>query len=187
MPLDRYTGLLGEERDPYFTYLIERQTTHCGRFRAASSNGYGVFRTRTRTGNGSEAPVFRTAAQRNADGAEPVSQAAARTYFENQVRPVLVALARFEDRDDLRPLEINFARKVAYMYNPGRLLALYKNEVIRRIGGLLKLGEDELEGYKATEAIKRSLAAAWDIDEEGTCSWPHDTLRDWGSATRTSG
>ena len=180
LPLERYTGLLDEGSAPYFTYLIERQTTHCGRFRAASSNGYGVFRSRAKGGNGGEAALYRTAGQRNAEGgAEPISQARAQAYFETHVRPVLGALARFEDREDLRPLEINFARKVAYMYNPGRLLALYKNEVIRRIGGLLRIGEDELEGYKATEAIKRHLTAAWNIGAEDTCTWNPAAVAAW--------
>ncbi|QNA89291.1 AAA domain-containing protein [Massilia sp. Dwa41.01b] len=181
MPLDRYTGLLDEGGQPYFTYLIERQTTHCGRFRAASSNGYGVFRTRAKAGAGAAGTLFRIAGQASAEGnAEPVSQAKAQKYFESEVRPVLVALAAYADRDDLSPLEINFARKVAYMYNPGRLLALYKGEVIRRIGRLLKLDEDELEGYKATEAIKRALTAAWNISPEDTCTWDRETLRSWG-------
>lgn len=179
--LERYTGLLAEGGGTYFTNLIERKTAHCGRFRAASSAGYGIYRTMADDGTGEGAAVFSMPPPKNGRGnRELVRLPKATAYFEGKVRPLLVALSRYEPVEDLRPLEINFARKVAYMYNPARLLALYKNEVIRRIERFLDIGDRQIEGYQATEAIKRELTQAWGVGTDDTCSWSTDELRAWG-------
>jgi len=47
----------------------------------------------------------------------------AQEYFKKTVLPIIVALSKYEDIGDnhnlktVRPLDINYARKIAYMYN----------------------------------------------------------------------
>jgi hypothetical protein len=180
LTLERYTSLLGDGGGIYFTNLIERRTTRCGRFRPASSAGYGIYRVKPADGKRDEAPRFSIPTQINgrttrAEVGLPMAIAA----FESSVRPVLMALSSYDLRRDLRPLEINFARKVAYMYNPGNLLALYKNEVIRRIGSFLNISEKQLDGYRATQAIKDRLTVEWGVSVEDVCSWGIGELREW--------
>jgi len=177
LTLERYTNLLGDGGEIYFTNLIERRTTRCGRFRPASSAGYGIYRVKPDATAQGTAPRFSIPKNGRAARAE-VDLAAATDTFERTVRPVLVALSNFDPCPDLKPLEINFARKVAYMYNPGNLLALYKNEVIRRIGVFLRI-EQPFEGYRATAAIKEQLTMEWGVSIEDVCSWDVDELREW--------
>ncbi len=181
MALERYTSLLAEGGGTYFTNLIERKTAYCGRFRAASSASYGIYRTRANDGSGDEAPVFSIPSSRNGRAnRELVRHPQAVAYFETKVRPVLKALFDYKDLEELRPLDLNFARKVAYMYNPDRLLALYKTEVIRRIERFLGIKEARFAGFKDTEAIKSTLTDAWGVSTEDTCSWSNDELQAWG-------
>lgn len=177
LALERYTNLLGDGGDIYFTNLIERRTTRCGRFRPASSAGYGIYRVKPADAAQGTAPRFSIPKNGRAARAE-VDLAVAAEVFERTVRPVLVALSNYDACPDLKPLEINFARKVAYMYNPGNLLALYKNEVIRRIGGFLGI-QQPLEGYQATAAIKDRLTMEWGVSTGDVCSWSVDELRAW--------
>jgi hypothetical protein len=180
MALERYTNLLGDGGDIYFTNLIERRTTRCGRFRPASSAGYGIYRVKPDDGNLDAVPRFSIPGPKGGRAARAeVGLPMAAAAFENSVRPLLEALSNYDTRSDLRPLEINFARKVAYMYNPDRLLALYKNEVIRRIGSFLDIGEKRLDGYQATQAIKDQLTMEWGVSTEDACSWSIGELREW--------
>ncbi|MDN4051760.1 AAA family ATPase [Massilia sp. YIM B02763] len=179
LALERYTNLLRDGGGIYFTNLIERRTTRCGRFRPASSAGYGIYRIKPENGQPNEALRFSIPGPNNGRAARAeVGLPTANDFFEKNVRPVLVALANYDSRPDLRPLETNFARKVAYMYNPGQLLALYKNEVIARIGTFLGI-RDKLKGYRATQAIKEQLTAEWSVSIEDACSWSIDELREW--------
>lgn len=183
MELDHYTSLLSEGGGTYFTNLIERKTAHCGRFRAASSASYGIYRTRANGGSGGEAPVFSTPFSRNGHPAkerELVDHSRASADFEAKVLPVLRALSRCEDLAEWRPLDLNFARKVGYMYNPDRMLALYKTEVIRKIERFLGIKDTRIAGYKDTEAIKSTLMAAWGVSTGDTCSWGSDEWKRFG-------
>jgi 5-methylcytosine-specific restriction protein B len=183
MSLDHYTSLLAEGGGTYFTNLIERKTAHCGRFRAASSASYGIYRTRANDGSGDEAPVFSSPFSKNGrlvKERELVNHSRASADFEAKVRPVLEALSQCKDLAEWRPLDLNFVRKVAYMYNPDRMLALYKTEVIRRIERFLGIKEAQVAGYKDTEAIKSTLTEAWGVSVANTCSWTIDELQAWG-------
>jgi hypothetical protein len=183
MELDRYTALLAEGGGTYFTNLIERKTAHCGRFRAASSASYGIYRTWADGGSGDDAPVFSIPLSKNGRPGkerELVNHSRARADFEVKVRPVLAALARYDDLAQWRPLDLNFARKVGYMYNPDRMLALYKTEVIRKIERFLGIKDTGVAGYKDTEAIKTRLTAAWGVNTENTCSWSIEDWKEWG-------
>jgi 5-methylcytosine-specific restriction protein B len=183
MALDHYTALLPEGGGTYFTNLIERKTAHCGRFRAASSRSYGIYRTRANDGNGDEASVFSTPFSKNghlAKERELVDHSRASRDFEAKVQPVLKALSRYDDLAEWSPLDLNFVRKVGYMCNPNHMLALYKTEVIRKIERFLGIKEAKDSGYKDTEAIKTKLTAAWDVSTENTCSWSIDKWKEWG-------
>lgn len=180
LALERYTNLLGDGSDLYFTNLLERRTARCGRFSPAGSAGYGIYRIKPAEGEQGGAPRFSIPGPKGGRGARSeVGLPAATAAFESGVRDVLKKLASYDECSELKPLELNFARKVAYMYNPGKLLALYKSEVIRRIGRVLDIDAGELDGYKATQAIKDRLTLEWGVDTGDACSWSIDELRGW--------
>jgi len=180
LALERYTNLLGEGSDIYFTNLIERRTARCGRFSPAGSAGYGIYRVKPADGEQGAAPRFSIPGAKGTRMARAeVGLSVATATFDSSVRNVLVKLSNYDQCLELKPLELNFARKVAYMYNPDRLLALYKNEVIRRIGDFLDIGAQQLDGYQATQAIKDRLTVEWGVSTEDACSWSVDELREW--------
>lgn len=180
MRLDQYTDLRSSGGESYFTHLMERKTSFCGKFRAASSYGYGVYRAKPKNGAEQSTPGYYTAEQRGVAGRAFVKPAAAEEYFKHVVQPILDGLTKFSDYGAVTPLEINFARKVAYMYNPGRMLALYKNATIRAIASYFDIEDkdDAFETYKATEEIKTQLDAAWSITIKNS-SWATE-MGTWG-------
>lgn len=163
MTLEQYTALT--ERDQggrYFTYWLERGTDSCGKFRTGSSYAYGVYKVNSankpngvdneKWENAKEG--YRTAENRNNPKDEFSSQDDAERFFKENVRPKLIKLANFNGITDLKPLEINYCRKIAYLYNPGKLIPIYKGNVIQVIADYFKVDiSDAKNTYKVTEEI----------------------------------
>lgn len=162
MQLDQYTSLLQKgDVQPYFTHLLERKTDRCGKY-STYSTGYGIYRA---LNAGRDKPAYATRATQSKERGL-LDQAEAAAFFETIIRPVLVRLSRYEDCSELNGLDINFARKVGYMYQPGKLLPLFKNDVIRAIVAFFDIpaDDDQLSGYKATALIREYLVREWNID-----------------------
>lgn len=159
MSLDEYTNLL-REGAPYFTNWMERQTEKCGKFRTASSFAYGIYR------RNEAAESYMSSEQRGrSKDKTPLSRDKANEFFKNKVGPVVASLSRFEDRPDgVTPLEINYARKIAYMYNPDKLLPIFKREVIEAIATFLGI-EVDASNYKVTKIILDELIGKWGLGE----------------------
>lgn len=162
MQLDQYTNLLQKgDAQPYFTHLLERKTDKCGKY-STYSTGYGIYRA---LNGGRDKPAYGTRASQSKER-ELLNPTEAAAFFEGGIRPVLGKLSRYEDCSDLNGLDINFARKVGYMYQPGKLLPLFKNDVIRAIVEFFNIpaDDDQLSGYKATALIRAYLVREWEID-----------------------
>jgi hypothetical protein len=159
MKVRQYTNLRKGDGPDYFTYWIERKTTHCGGFRAASSFGYGVYHAKGTDG-------YRTAEQRRKHASKAVIQLGdAETYFD-KVRGVLLDLKGFKLLEEVKPLDINFARKVAYLYNPDKLLPIFKNEVILAIAKFFGIKDRiSTDDYQATAVVLQELVKLWKLDQ----------------------
>jgi len=157
MKLDQYTNLL-RKGDGYFTNWMERKTEACGKFRT-SSYSYGIYR------ENKEEESYKSAEQRGKSKEDkPLDLDGAEKYFKEKVRPVVSDLAEFKDLPlGVTPLEINYARKIAYMYNPGMLLPIFKREVIEAIANFLGVDVDA-SNYKATKIILDELANKWGLE-----------------------
>jgi len=166
LSLNDYTNIKGKEDVGYFTHFIERKTERCGKFRTASSFAYGVYQVNP--GN-----IKDKKEQEKAKGKyktksmsdKLVSQDDAIKYYESSVRPMLQNLADFQDIDSTKPLEINYARKVAYMYNPDKLLPIYKKDVIEAIAEFFDIDGVDYKSYKATEIILNKLIKVFEVDK----------------------
>lgn len=156
LQLDQYTNILqkGGDDQGYFTNWLERKTEKCGKFRTASSYAYGVFRRKIHGGE-----EYMSAEQRGSSKEkEPLSKEKASEFFTHNIKPALIALENFEDKDEVKPLEINYARKISYMFNPGMMIPIYKNEVIKSIADFLHVDTTGIEkNYKATQKILERL------------------------------
>lgn len=155
--LDNYTNLLGESGKVYFTNLMEKGTEKCGRFGSSSSFAYGVYRIKEEIGQ-----KYFTAQQRRDKNKTPADTAEAAAFFRDKVLPVLKKLRKLEDISpkELWPLDVNYARKIAYMFNPGELLPIFKRadiEVIADCIGASAGEEFDPANYKATAHILNLL------------------------------
>lgn len=162
MQLEQYTSLLQKgDAQPYFTHLLERKTDKCGKY-TTYSTGYGIYRALSA---GRDKPAYGTRATQSKERGL-LDHAEAAAFFETTIRPVLGKLSRYEDCSELNGLDVNFARKVGYMYQPGKLLPLFKNDVIRAIVAFFNIpaDEDQLSGYKATALIREHLVREWKIE-----------------------
>ena len=159
LKLENYTNLreLGQE---YFTHWLERKTEACGKFRTASSYAYGVYRHKHSV---DATPKYRYVKQRNTD----INEKEAEEYFYEQVKPILVKLSTLEDVGQAEsPLEINFSRKVAYMFNPDKLLPIYKNSTIKTAADFFGLKDIDLKNYKSTEKVLNLIKEKFGITDE---------------------
>jgi len=172
--LSDYTSLKEEGKANYFTYWLERGTESCGKFRTASSYAYGIYKV-----NPLNKPAnvdskkwekategYRTGKQRKDQALkdEFVSGKNAEDYFEEIVKPKLISLAKFEVQDDLKPLDINYCRKVAYLYNPHKLIPIYKKEVIESIALYFGVDiSDEKKSYKITNPILNKISELFEL------------------------
>ena len=142
LTLEKYTNIKTIDSDEYFTHWLERKTENCGKFRTASSYAYGIYKVNPNN-------IQDEAEKKNAENKykaydenmkkskDYLDENKAKKYFEETVRPIIVALANYADVGDnhgmvktIRPLDINYARKIAYMYNVDKLIPIFKKEVI---------------------------------------------------------
>lgn len=160
--LDSYTNLKISS-DNYFTHWLERKTEACGKFRTASSFAYGIYRIKNTNGT----REYKSVEQRNQKEVF-LNEEEAKDFFNKKVKPDLVSLSKFEEVDnDKSLLEINFSRKVAYMFNSGALLPIFRNETIEAVAdffGLVKNEDYKLNNYKATEQILSIIKDKFEIE-----------------------
>ena len=173
--LSEYTSIKEEGKANYFTYWLERGTESCGKFRPASSYAYGIYKV-----NPLNKPAnvdskkwkkategYRTGKQRKEHALkdEFVSGKYAEDYFKDIVKPKLISLAKFEAQDDLKPLDINYCRKVAYLYNPHKLIPIYKKEVIESIAAYFEVDiSDKKNSYDITWPILNRLDEVFELN-----------------------
>lgn len=156
LTLEHYTNLKKRsDGQGYFTNWLERETEQCGKFRTASSYAYGIYRTNV---DGEEAKYLTMEQRSGKKERLHLSKLDAEKYFESEVKPMLLQLMKFEDLgDEAKAFEINYSRKIAYMFNPGRLIPIYKRDVISAIAKEIGISDIDSDSYKATEHILNEL------------------------------
>jgi 5-methylcytosine-specific restriction endonuclease McrBC GTP-binding regulatory subunit McrB len=176
LTLERYTNLTSEGYD-YFAYWVETKTKNYG---SGSGNSFklGVYKpnyknvkktkldndeNRIETWKNNAKEKYKTKAQET-EYEEFVEPGEAKEYYEREVNPRLIALSNFVHIDTVEPLGINWSRKIAYLYNPGKMLSLYKNEVIKNIANFLGVTANTKD-YKATEPLLNKLVDNGFIDD----------------------
>lgn len=153
--LDDYTNLKRRNDVKYFTNWLERETENCGKFRTASSYAYGIYRANVE----GEDAKYLTMEQRSGKKEKlHLPKLEAEKFFEAKVKPMLLQLMKFEDLgDEVKTFEINYSRKIAYMFNPGRLIPIYKGNVIDAIAKEIGISDIDTDNYKATEHLLNEL------------------------------
>jgi len=175
MKLEEYTALKDGDKDSeYFTYWLERGTEAYGKFRTGSSYAYGVYKVNpdnipknidVSKWNKGAPTGYRTGEIRSDKKDEFKTGELATEYFEKYVRPKIIELAEFKDIDDLKPLEINYCRKIAYLYNPDKLIPIYKGDVIEAIAEFFVVNIDGAKSsYKATESILTKINEVFELN-----------------------
>lgn len=174
--LEQYTNIKTDENIEYFTHWIERKTENCGKFRTASSFAYGIYKVNTNNikdvnERQRAEGKYKGHDEQNKKSPEYFDQTKAEDYFTKKIRPIIVALANFDDIGDehqiktIRPLDINYARKIAYMYNVGKIIPIYKREVLESIAEFFGIKDEiEFSTYKATEKILEKIKKEFNID-----------------------
>ena len=179
LTLEEYTNIKINDNDEYFTLWLERKTENCGKFRTASSYAYGIYKVNPNN-------IQDEAEKKNAENKykaydenmkkskDYLDENKAKKYFEETVRPIIVALANYADVGDnhgmvktIRPLDINYARKIAYMYNVDKLIPIFKKEVIESIAEFFGIKEEvDFSSYKATEPILTKIKEEFEIKDK---------------------
>ena len=179
LTLEKYTNIKTIDSDEYFTHWLERKTENCGKFRTASSYAYGIYKVNPNN-------IQDEAEKKNAENKykaydenmkkskDYLDENKAKKYFEETVRPIIVALANYADVGDnhdmvktIRPLDINYARKIAYMYNVDKLIPIFKKEVIESIAEFFGIKEEvDFSSYKATEPILTKIKEEFEIKDK---------------------
>ena len=140
LTLEEYTNIKTSDNEEYFTHWLERKTENCGKFRTASSYAYGIYKVNPNNIQDENEKKhaenkYKAFNENMKKSKDYLDEENARKYFENTVRPIIVALANYDDIDNnqraktTRPLDINYARKIAYMYNVDKLIPIFKKEV----------------------------------------------------------
>jgi hypothetical protein len=152
MKLDEYTNLIDNLKDDedYFTHFIETKTKNCGSFSAGNASAYGIYRIKNN--------------DKYKFNKEEFDKTEAKKIFENEIRQKIVDIANYEDIDNISPLYVNFARKVAYMYKPDKLIPIFKRDVIKSIGDFFDVDID-INSYKATEEILKKITEVWELEK----------------------
>ena len=173
--LDEYTNIKTNENTSYFTNWIERKTESCGKFRTASSFSYGVYKVNSNNIKDKDEKEhskdkYRTLEQKNSKTHNSyedkyVDKGAAENYFGEKVKPLLLTLINFEDRDTVKPFDINYARKVAYLYNPEKLIPIYKKEVLQSIASFFDVENPNFSSYKVTVNIFKKVCECFEIEK----------------------
>ncbi len=180
MKLEEYTNIKSNEETEYFTHWLERKTENCGKFRTASSFAYGVYKVNDNNINEKKykeekefaKDKYRSLEQKKHDNenykTKYISEKDAEEYFIANVKPIIVNLSRFSDIETIKPLDINYARKIAYMYNIDKLIPIYKKEVLKEIANFFEIEDLDLNSYKVTENILEKIKESFEIDKEIT-------------------
>ncbi len=156
LTLDQYTNLLPNE---YFTNWVERETKACGSLGATYSR-YGIKRN---------APSAPESYKNTSDNQDFNDKTSAEAYFTSTILPQIKMLVCFEDNYMINnehkstlTMDIRFARKVAYLYNPHKLLPIFKNDVIEAMAEFFDV-EVDLKSYKATEPLLNAICNVFSI------------------------
>ena len=156
LTLDQYTNLLPNE---YFTNWVERETKHCGALGATYSK-YGIKRNAVGVNHKNTLTAVDFTNTKDAE-----------EYFKATILPQISMLVCFNDDYKVGNLlqtaltvDIRFARKVAYLYNPDKLLPIFKRDVIEAMAKFFEV-EDEVDAtsYKATEPLLEAIAKKFGI------------------------
>lgn len=171
LTLEEYTNIKTDNSVEYFTHWLERKTENCGKFRTASSYAYGIYKVnpnniQNEADKKNAEDKYKAHDENNKKSKDYLDVKKAREYFENNIRPIIIKLASFEDLETTKPLDINYARKIAYMYNVERLIPIFKKEVLEAIAEFFDIkGEVDFSSYKATEPILVKIKQEFVIDE----------------------
>lgn len=171
LTLQNYTNIKSNDAVEYFTHWLERKTENCGKFRTASSYAYGIYKVNSNN-------IQDEAEKNNADGKykafddknkkskDYLDYKDANAYFEKNIRLLIVKLANFEELDSTKPLDINYARKIAYMYNVDKLIPIFKKEVLESISEFFGIKDEiDFSSYKATELILEKIVEEFEITQ----------------------
>lgn len=168
MTLDQYTDLTTPSKpSQYFTNWLERKTEKCGKFRTASSYAYGLFREKN---SANIDAGYRCIDHKKDKSIAPYKYTEAKNYFEKIIKEKLSQIANFNSEDgeiEIKPLEINFCRKIAYMCNPEKLLPIFKNDTILSIANFFNIDVSSKD-FKATQSILQKLQADKWFEEDPT-------------------
>ena len=153
LTLEEYTNIKINDNDEYFTLWLERKTENCGKFRTASSYAYGIYKVNPNNiQDENEKKIaedkYKAFDENNKKSKDYLSNDKAQEYFKKKVLPIIVALSKYEDIGDnynlktVRPLDINYARKIAYMYNVDKLIPIFKKEVLESISEFFDIKDE---------------------------------------------
>lgn len=172
LALEDYTNIKENEQTEYFTHWLERKTENCGKFRTASSYAYGIYKVNPNSiqdESERKSSKFKAHDEQYKKSQNYLDEDTAKQYFETTVRPIIVDLAKFKDLETTRPLDINYARKIAYMYNVKELIPIYKKEVLESIADFLGIKDNiDFSSYKATQPILEKIKEVFAIKEDIT-------------------
>lgn len=178
LTLEEYTNIKINDYDEYFTHWLERKTENCGKFRTASSYAYGIYKVNPNNiQDENEKKIaedkYKAFDENNKKSKDYLSNDKAQEYFKKKVLPIIIALANYKDIGNsntvktIRPLDINYARKIAYMYNINKLLPIYKKEVLESIAEFFGIKDEiDFSSYKATEIILEEIKEVFEINKE---------------------
>lgn len=178
LTLEEYTNIKINDNDEYFTHWLERKTENCGKFRTASSYAYGIYKVNPNNiQDENEKKIaedkYKAFDENNKKSKDYLSNDKAQEYFKKTVLPIIVALSKYEDIGDnhnlktVRPLDINYARKIAYMYNVDKLIPIFKKEVLESISEFFDIKDEiDFSSYKATELILEKIKKEFEINED---------------------
>ncbi|QKF77340.1 McrB family protein [Arcobacter defluvii] len=178
LTLEEYTNIKINDNDEYFTHWLERKTENCGKFRTASSYAYGIYKVNPNNiQDENEKKIaedkYKAFDENNKKSKDYLSNDKAQEYFKKKVLPIIVALSKYEDIGDnynlktVRPLDINYARKIAYMYNVDKLIPIFKKEVLESISEFFDIKDEiDFSSYKATELILEKIKKEFEINED---------------------
>lgn len=178
LTLEEYTNIKINDNDEYFTHWLERKTENCGKFRTASSYAYGIYKVNPNNiQDENEKKIaedkYKAFDENNKKSKDYLSNDKAQEYFKKTVLPIIVALSKYEDIGDnhnlktVRPLDINYARKIAYMYNVNKLIPIFKKEVLESISEFFDIKDEiDFSSYKATELILEKIKKEFEINED---------------------
>lgn len=171
LTLEKYTNIKTSEETEYFTHWLERKTENCGKFRTASSYAYGIYKVnpnniQNESDKKNAEGKYKAYDENNKKSKEYLDGTKAQEYFKKNIRPIINNLAEFNELETTKPLDINYARKIAYMYNVNNLIPIFKKEVIEAIADFFGVKEEvDFSSYKATKPILDKIQKEFEINE----------------------